>query len=445
MVILISNVKLLQIPDYKGNPMNKSGNKRRIRRIIAAILLSITGVLLVLAVGAYLYIHSFINKMKLVDLPEGEDIYAYGAGSDMEDTAEYEGLMASDNSLQNGDYNSGEDMNCEIEDGVQSNAFSGAGYADDSASNSISNFSLDSAADIDGNENEAYASDAEIALLEDKIRRNAADAGSLFSDDKDVLNILLIGSDSRSRSKRGLSDSMILLSINRDKKRIVATSLLRDIYLEIADNNYNRLNTAYASGGAGLLMDTIEKNFKVKVDKYIGIDFYAFIDVIDAIGGITLNITREEIPVINGYIDELNKLLGDDKGEDYIYEAGEQYVNGKQALGYSRVRYIGTDFGRTKRQRRVLELIYEKIKKLKMTELNKLLDVFLPKVTTNFKESEILFQLFKLPDYLKYDFEQLCIPVEGSYKNMRIRGMAVLGIDFEKNISELYKKVYLTD
>lgn len=420
--------------------MKKSGKNRRIRKIITSILLSIPGILIILAVCAYLYVHSYISKMKIVDLPEGEDIYAYGAESNMEDERQYAdgitGTNLSDDGLGPG--NGLPYVSAGGNDGRASfAAYTAAGKASVGAE-------AETNTDAARGEEGLNSSDAEIARLEEEIRRNAGDIDAVISS-KNVLNILLIGSDSRSRSKRGLSDSMILLSINKDKKRIVATSLLRDIYLEISENKYNRLNAAYSTGGAGLLMDTIEKNFKVNIDKYVGIDFFAFIDVIDAIGGITLNITEEERPYINGYIDELNTLLGEDKEKDYIYKAGEQHVNGKQALGYSRVRYVGTDFGRTQRQRKVLELVYEKIKKLKISELNRLLDVFLPRVTTNFKESEIFYQLLKLPDYIKYDFEQMCIPVEGSYKNMRIRGMAVLGIDFEKNISELHKKVYLTE
>lgn len=272
----------------------------------------------------------------------------------------------------------------------------------------------------------------EIAKLEAEIRKNMEDQSIPIKDDDKVLNILLIGSDTRSQKERGRSDSMILISINRKTKKIVATSLLRDIYLKIPGKKNNRINAAYSIGGADLLMDTIQKNFKIKIDRYVCVDFLSFVDIIDQIGGVTIDVTSKEAEAIN-----LNLT-----GDNTIISSGVQVLNGRQALGYSRLRSVGySDFERTARQRRVLEQVYNKVRGLNLIQMNDLLNKILPSITTNLSEGEIIYQILSLPKYSKYNIEQWSIPEKTSYRNMRIRGMAVLGIDFKENIDELQNKI----
>lgn len=282
----------------------------------------------------------------------------------------------------------------------------------------------------------------EIQILEDIIRENMEDNQTPIINDKDVTNILLIGSDTRKEGGSGRSDAMIIISINKKAKTITATSLLRDIYLQIPGKKNNRINTAYALGGAGLLMDTIEQNFKIKVDRFASVDFYAFIDIVDTIGGITLDITDKEIPVINKYVEEMNRLTGQDNDLDKLSSPGTYLLNGKQTLGYVRNRYVGTDFARTARQREVLEKIFNGAKDLSLTKLNELMNLILPQVTTNLTEGELFSMILSLPSYANYELQQWSIPMKGTYSNMRINKMSVLGIDFEKNIKEIQSKIY---
>ncbi len=283
----------------------------------------------------------------------------------------------------------------------------------------------------------------EVSSAEEMIRSNMQESSIPILYDEDVFNVLLIGGDSRKAGGVARSDAMMLVSINKKSKKITVTSLLRDIYLEIPGKKNNRLNAAYALGGAALLLDTVEQNFKVKVDKYASIDFFSFMDVVDAVGGVTLEVTQEEIPVINKYIKELNLLTGQEEEKDFLTIPGTLLLNGKQALGYSRNRYVGNaDFERTARQRRVLEQIFHQVKNLNILELKKLFDIILPQITTNLSEGEIFTLLLSLPSFMNYDIEQWSIPMANSYTSLRIRGMAVLGIDFEKNISELHRRAY---
>lgn len=378
---------------------------------IALIVVScIVGVIIIAIIVVYLYIRSMISKINIVD-NTGLDVISELQVDDMPNSvkANVDGNLGQVGSSNEGDKTI--DLNIE-EDEID-----------------------DEAVDM------PVASEDEINDIESKIQNNIKSTEIKY--DKNVFNLLLIGTDSRKSGGSGRSDAMILISINKKKKNITATSILRDIYLKIPgkDKN-NRINTAFAYGGAKLLLDTIEQNFKIKVDKYVIVDFYAFIDMVDAVGGVTLKVTDADIPVINGYIKELNRLTG--KGEDYecLTQAGTLLLNGKQALGYSRNRYVGTDFARTARQREVLEQVFDKVKGLKISKITDLMNSILPQVTTNMNEGEIMSLLFSLPSFIKYDINQVTIPTKGTYKDMRIRGMAVLGIDFEKNIKKLYESIY---
>lgn len=373
----------------------ETNKKKPTRKILIIIAISIVSIIAIILLAAYLLIHSYINKMNLVssesDLP---------------------------NQLSD---NEGDSIDEELDSLLDQDHESGATDITDSP-------------------------EEEINYAEDKIRVNMEENKTPIIEDKDVFNILLIGSDTRKSGGRGRSDSMILISINKKTKTITATSILRDIYLQIPGKKNNRINAAYSLGGADLLMDTIEQNFKLEVNRYASVDFFAFIDIVDAIGGVTLDVSEKEIPVINNYVSEINRLNGEEESLDNLTEPGTLLLNGKQALGYARNRYIGNnDFERTARQRRVLEQVFLKTKDLGLLELSSLMNKLLPQVTTNLTQGEIFSMILSLPSYAKYDLQQWSIPVNGSYSNLRIEGMAVLGIDFERNIGELQRRIYDTE
>ncbi|MCH5281282.1 MAG: LCP family protein [Lachnospiraceae bacterium] len=267
----------------------------------------------------------------------------------------------------------------------------------------------------------------------------------LFGDER-VFNILLIGYDEREGVGGKRSDSMILLSINRDSKELIATSIMRDIYVEIPGHGSNRINAAYAYGGEELLVKTIEQNFRIKINRYVSVDFFVFIDIVDKLGGVEIEVKDEEVETMNGYINDLNFLLVNFKDTDCLSEGGMYLLNGKQALAYSRIRYVGdADFERTKRQRRVLEQIFYKIKECNLTEMNELLEVLLPEVTTDLTEGEVISLMLNMNTYKKYALVEHRIPYDGTYSFRRIEGMAVLGIDLEENIRMMKRDIYKQD
>lgn len=282
-----------------------------------------------------------------------------------------------------------------------------------------------------------------LALKTDVITETTASCISqTFLCDKDVFNVLLIGSDSRTGDSKGRSDSIILISVNKEASKIIATSFLRDIYLQIPGMiGRDRLNAAYAMGGAELLRRTIEENFRIKVENYIAVDFFSFMTIIDKLGGITIDVSEAELEVANNYIYELNMLLGMDKEDGLLSTSGTQALNGKQALGYARIRYVGNaDFQRTDRQRLILEQIFFDMKEQSVIQLVGLVNDILPNISTNLTKSELFLLLRSVPSYAKYAQDSWRIPIDGSFSYLTAGKMSVLEIDFEQNIAELKKR-----
>lgn len=266
---------------------------------------------------------------------------------------------------------------------------------------------------------------------------------------KDVFNILLIGTDSRADGKNGLSDSMILVSINKESDEIVMTSFMRDCNVQIPGTNeetWHKLNWAHSKGGPELLMDTLEFNFGVEIDYYAKVNFLSFAKIIDAVGGLEIEITDAEAKAMIDPMAEQNKLLGNPKGTDYLYEGGTYYMNGNQALAYARIRKnVGDDFKRTDRQREVLSLIAEKVKGFGIKEIDSLCETIIPEITTNMDKSEMMKLMLSSPFYLKYDKISQRVPYGDNGESWKYGSTAdgsVLELDFDLIKKQLLDSIY---
>lgn len=259
-----------------------------------------------------------------------------------------------------------------------------------------------------------------------------------------VINILLIGNDSRDAGEDGRSDAMILLSISKKTQSIVMLSLLRDMYVEIPGYKDNRLNAAYSFGGAELLMETLEHNLGIQVHRYVQVNFQAFASLVDAVGGVDLELSNEEVQYVNGYLTEYNAIEGRPEGTDYMDSSayGMLHLNGPQALAYCRIRYIGSDFARTQRQRDVLMAVIGKAPKALLTNGGELLNSLLPNLTTNLTEAECRELTLQVINLARYELAQTRIPIDGSYQNAKIDGKSVLDVDFEKNREFIRQVLY---
>ena len=238
-----------------------------------------------------------------------------------------------------------------------------------------------------------------------------------------IINILLIGQDRRPGEERARSDSMILCSINKSTKTLTLTSFLRDLYVQIPGYQDNRINVAYAAGGMTLLNDTLDTNFGVQVDGNIEVDFNQFADIIDLLGGVTIELRQDEANLIN------NDVGGS-------LTAGNCLLNGQQALTYARIRKLDADgdFSRTSRQRKVINAIISAYKDSSLTTILKLMDQVLPMVTTDIKSTRLVAYALELfPMLPELTIVSQRIPADGTYSGKTIRGMSVLVADMEEN------------
>ncbi|MBP5431137.1 LCP family protein [Ruminococcus sp.] len=250
-----------------------------------------------------------------------------------------------------------------------------------------------------------------------------------------VRSILVIGTDGRNANDHGRSDSMILISLNSKTKEIIMTSFMRDCYVEIPNNGWDKLNAAYAYGGAELLMETIENNFDVRIDDYVSVDFASFVSVVDAVGGVDIEVSDAEAEQINIIlISELNSIMGDDINADLLSRGGKLHLNGKQALAYSRIRNVGNnDFERTERQRRVISLIIARLKTFRPSIFKNLASDVIPDITTNMDDLKMYLFSLRAPFAMRYKTKQLQIPAEGTYYPADVDVGSVLQIDNAQN------------
>ena len=292
-----------------------------------------------------------------------------------------------------------------------------------------------------------YSAVSLIGIL--RMHRETAENRANISDVMDaayVSNVLLIGTDSRDLSQeRGRSDSMILASINKKTRELTLTSFLRDSYVYIDDEyGYGKLNAAYSYGGAGLLMDTIESNYGVRIDDYILISFAACANVIDAVGGVKLDLTDEEADAVNEIlISEVNELMGDDRNDDLLDCGGEQKLDGKQALSYSRIRYVGNaDFERASRQRTVMTQVLKKAA-VNPVAMARIFVTALPELSTNLSVGKSYGYTLRAPFLLiGYQLKTQQIPADDTFYGDVIDGESVLIPDCDANRQVLKDTVY---
>lgn len=245
--------------------------------------------------------------------------------------------------------------------------------------------------------------------------------GELLQDSK-VLNVMLFGEDNHGEDEHGRSDTMIMMSIDNRHKKLKLTSFQRDTYVYIPEYGYNKINASYTYGGAKLSIQTIESNFGIKIDRYAVVDFDSFIEIIDTLGGIDMELTQDEIDYINYQMYKNNQTSNPTTITD---APGTVHLTGQQALWYARNRGLsigedgnqigidGDDWDRTSRQRKLLETVFESMKGADLAQIVSIVGSVGPLVTTNLKKDEITALVTRSLTYLQYDVEQYYIPEEG--------------------------------
>lgn len=257
-----------------------------------------------------------------------------------------------------------------------------------------------------------------------------------------VYNILLIGTEALPQFGGERSDSMILVSINSRDKKIYMTSLMRDMYVQIPGRSDDKLNSAFSYGGSQLLVQTIEQNLQVKINGYVKVGFDSFEWIIDRLGGVDITLTAEEA----AYLNKTNYIS---KPQYRNVVAGTQRMNGNQALGYCRVRYVPTssgaqnDFGRTERQRTVLTKLFNKYKDTNVFSLLSVLNDCLPQVITNISKADMQNLMETVVENRILSLESFRVPVSGTFDDVYVGDARVLLVTgWAKNIDALHEKIF---
>ena len=283
--------------------------------------------------------------------------------------------------------------------------------------------------------------------------KQAIEATGEIEEDKAVFNILLIGTDDRTTkfNDNARGDTCILLSINRETNQVHLVSFERAIGVKIPSGEYEGqwdwLTHMFWYGGPYLMTRQIRENFKVDVTKYIRVIIRTFMELVDSVGGVDIDMTEAECNNINH--PEGTFTAGNIKGMHVENEVqqdlvpGINHLNGATAMCYARLRAIDDDWHRVERQRKVILAAVENLKKLSVTELDKLLNNVLPLVQTNLTEGDIAGLIPEAATFVNMDYDTTTFPLKHTYGLMDgMCGRKVLALDFETNAEELQNFLY---
>lgn len=267
-------------------------------------------------------------------------------------------------------------------------------------------------------------------------------------------NILLLGQDSRTTGKSERTDTMVIASINANTGEIKLTSLMRDMYVEIPERGTQKINTANYYGGPELAMKTVNENFKLNISEYVIVNFVNFPYIIEKLGGVYVDITEAEMEGINELVQDSiklgKKLKLDESALDNslldTYGPGTK-LTGRQALSYSRLRSIDSDFQRTQRQRRVLEAILDRVKDItNPVELLSLGTDLIQYVDTNINLPSMVGLATTVFTHGISEMTELRLPVDGTYVGESRDGTwGIYDMDLAANATALHQFIYGTD
>lgn len=279
--------------------------------------------------------------------------------------------------------------------------------------------------------------------VKDEAVKNTEEQGTMV---EGITNILLVGTDGEYVEKGNRSDGMMVVTIDSKNKDIRISSIARDTYVDIPGYSTEKLTHAYAYEGIDLLKEVFKVNFNLDIDKYIAVNFVSFMDIMDELGGVEVNVEEKDIKEINKYIDACygyykNK---DEKDKEYITKSGVQRLNGYQALAFSRIRYTDSAFARDNRHREVAESVYKEFAQKGVETYKKCAEIILNNTKTNISPIEMMNLAYTVLKINDKDIDQFQFPLE-EYRNGHIISKQkgwVLEWDKEPNLEAWHKFIF---
>lgn len=279
-----------------------------------------------------------------------------------------------------------------------------------------------------------------------KIDTDQLNISSEVEHEEGYTNIALFGLDSRENSlgKGNRSDTIMIASLNNETKEVKLVSIYRDTLLQLDDGSYNKANSAYSFYGPEGAISLINKNLDMNIEKYVTVNFNALVDVIDAVGGLDIEMTEEEVVHMNNYCVETSEVTGKSYTKIEPEVAGTYHLNGVQAVSYSRIRYTaGGDFERASRQRHVLELIANEAQSMSLGTINKIIDKVFPQVSTNFTLTEMVSYAKDFAEYTLGD--SLGFPSKNTTDMLNEVGSVVIPDTLSTNVQEVHQFLFGND
>ncbi len=266
----------------------------------------------------------------------------------------------------------------------------------------------------------------------------------VYKDTGPYTNIACFGLDSRNGELEGgvQSDCIMIVSINNETNDVKLVSVYRDTLLQQEDGTYEKANSAYNRGGPEAAISLLNRNFDLDIRNYVSVNFSALVDVIDALGGLEINLTQEESLYCNAYAFETGQVVGKEMVKiDEV--AGTQLLDGIHAVGYARIRYTeGNDFKRTERQRQVLQMTVDKAKKADLLTLNKIVDKVFPQISTSLTVTDMLGFVANIMNYNIVETTGFPYALTTSEDVRNHKGSYVVPIDFIGNVSQLHQNIF---
>lgn len=257
----------------------------------------------------------------------------------------------------------------------------------------------------------------------------------------EITNIALFGVDRRTQNEASRSDSLMIATIDKKHKKIKITSIMRDSYVDVPGHGKTKITHAYAYGGPQLAIRTLNENFQLNIKDYVTVDFFSLEKIINSLGGIKINVTKEELPILNSYITETSGI--EKVTPPYLTKPGLQTLNGMQAVAYTRIRYTaGGDYERTERQRTVLTALFNKVQEGGVSKYPSLVTTILPFTETSINKLDLISMGTGVLTSGTKTLEQERFPLDNYGKGDTINGVWYLVFDIKTTADQIHKYIY---
>lgn len=259
--------------------------------------------------------------------------------------------------------------------------------------------------------------------------------------DDDIVNIALFGTDRRSKEERARTDTIMIATIDKKHRKIKLSSIMRDSYVNINGHGMDKITHAYFFGGPQLAIRTINENFKMDIRDFVLVDFFSLEKIIDALGGLVVDVKDYEVKSLNECVKESAALQN--VKPHYVTSGGVQLLDGMQAVAYGRIRNVGNgDYERTDRQRLILSLILDKISDAGSLKFPYIVSQMLPYVETSMDKSTMLKLGSQVFAGNMMNIEQQRFPLIKASRDMTIGGVYYLWLDIDATAKHIHEFIY---